>query len=159
MAFDVEEQVEVATVEPTEQQKLSASLRELADFYDAHPELSAPDWQTEFTVFNVKKEDLPLYAKAFGSAEKYFDEYSFQLQRKFGDKILLRTYSSRETVCERVKIGEKTVPAHVVPAKPAEEEKYVEEAVVDVFEWKCPDAILKPKPVEEEAGDGDGVSN
>lgn len=146
-------------IQLTAQQRFSEGLRELADFYDAHPEVKAPYTGTNFTIFGITKEDLPIYARAFGKAEKCFDAYSFQLSKSFGYEMKLRTYSSREEVCERVKIGEKVVPAHTIPAQ---EEKFVEEEVEAVFEWKCPDAILKPQVEEKEVAeveveDGDGI--
>lgn len=138
------EAVEEEVIELTPQQKFSTALRDLAEFYDAHPELTAPQWPSAFTIYSVPKDDLPTYARAFGTCDKVFDEYSYRLVKTFGAGITLETYSSRESVCERVKIGEEVVPAHVVAAKPAEEEKFVEESVREVFEWKCPGSLLAP---------------
>lgn len=117
-------------------------LRKLAELYQAHPELELPQYFDPFTIYNVKKESLPRVARIFGSLEKRYDESSFRLRKDFGGGIILETYSSRESVCQRVKIGERVVPAHVVPAKPAEPELIVEEKVVDEFAWECPDSLL-----------------
>lgn len=120
-------------------------LRKLADLYLAHPELELPEYFSPFTIFNVRKADLPKVARIFGSLEKRYDESSFRLRKDFGGGIILETYSSRESVCQRVKIGERVVPAHVVPAKPAEPELIVEEKTVDEYAWECPgDSLLAP---------------
>lgn len=138
------EAVEEVVIELTSQQKFSTALRDLAEFYDAHPELTAPQYPSAFVIYSITKNDLPTYARAFGTCDKVFDEYSYRLVKTFGAGIRLETYSSRESVCERVKIGEEVVPAHVVAAKPAEEEKFVEEYKREVFEWKCPGSLLAP---------------
>lgn len=137
----VEEAVEEA-ISPTKQEVLILALRAMADLYERNPELPTPDYSSAMLIYGVKKGELPMYARAFGSCDKVFDEYSYRLSKDFGAGIVLQTYSSREAVCERIKIGEEIVPAHVMPAQPATEEVFVEERVKEIFEWKCPGSIL-----------------
>jgi hypothetical protein len=135
----------ILTAHLAEVAKFTSSLRGLADFYDANPRLKLP-FSCSLTVYGIDKDDLGEYARAFGAAEKVYNDYSFNLVKKFGSLVSLQTYHSREAVCERVKVGEETVPGYVKPAKPAEPEVYVETHTREKFEWRCPEfSLLKPK--------------
>ena len=125
--------------ELTAQQQFSQSLRELADFYDQHPEVKLPGSVSGFSIFGANKEELAIGARAFGKAEKLFTETAFQLVKTFPSGLKLEFYKCRESVCERVEVGEEVVPAHVIPAT---EEVFIPESVKKIYEWRCPDSIL-----------------
>ena len=118
-----------------------SGLRKLAAFWESHPELQHPQFPGEFTVFGIPKEELPKYAKAFGSLEKRYSDSAFELKKDFGGGIVTGTYHSRDAICERVEVGEEVVPEHVIPAR---EETVVPEHKIKKYEWKCPDSLLKP---------------
>jgi hypothetical protein len=120
-------------LELTAQQKFSQSLREIADFYDQHPEIKTPSL-CEMSIFGADKDQIALGAKAFGKAEKKFEGDNFCLIKTFPSGMKLEYFANRERVCERVKVGEEVIPAHVIPAR---EETIVAEKVKDVFEWRC----------------------
>lgn len=119
------------------------SLRLLANWYEAHPEISVLPhpylfktlWPSEF---KDPKTILAAVAKAGGKVAKNYTETEIQVEVRFGS-ILLRYDAPREKVCERVKVGEKIIPAKVVPAR---EEMFIPEKVEEIFEWKCPESLL-----------------
>lgn len=117
----------------TSQQKFSQALREVADFYDQHPEIKTPVLG-EMTIFGADKEQIALGARAFGKADKVFKGEYFSLIKTFPSGMRLEYFADRERVCERVKVGEEVIPAHVIPAQ---EETIVEEKIKEVFEWRC----------------------
>ena len=131
-AFIIDE-VKLAT-----QKKNSQGLREIADFYDAHPELKLP-YNDNISVYNLKGEELADFARAMGKAEKVVDDWSFQLVKTFPSGRTLRTYTGRENVCERVVVGTETVAAQLIPAKEA---VLIPATTKEVVEWRCPESIL-----------------
>lgn len=123
--------------------EFSDGLRAMADWFDRHPDL--PGSVHGAVMIFADADELPVVARALGTAEKDADEYGFRLRRRFGP-VPLSTYTARDAVCERVKVGERTVTRHVPP----EGVELVEVAEVeDVYEWRCPESILRPadKPV------------
>ncbi len=124
----------------SEQQKeIVSSLRNLADYLDRNEfDLSRASFNIpEVWVFCENVESFLSNTKKMGGFTRNFDEYSAQLEKKFGNaKFIL--HSSRESVCEKVKIGVTVIPAEeekIIAAKP--------ERVIDKFEYKCPDSLLK----------------
>ena len=124
-------------------------LRELADFYEAHPEVSLPLYSSDFTIFAktynfAEKQEAKAVviaaARAFGHAEKTYTRTDFQLKKEFSGGISLTVHSEREVVCTPVVVGKETIPGRVEPATP---ERYIAERVVDKIEWKC-DSLLAP---------------
>lgn len=124
-------------------------LRELADFYEAHPEVPLPIYSSNFTIFAktynfAEKQEAKAVviaaARAFGHAEKTYTQTGFELKKEFSGGINLTVHSEREVVCTPVVVGKETIPGRVEPAIP---ERYIPERVVDKIEWKC-DSLLAP---------------
>lgn len=114
------------------------SLRQIADFYETHPELPIP-FLSEINGYVTTKEELKQVANNLGSCHKTYNNSLFTLSKEFGE-ILLSFHAGREQVCERVVIGKKMVEKEIVIAT---EKKMVEEEIV---EWKCTDtSLLKGK--------------
>ena len=119
-------------------------LRELAEFYEAHPELSLPDTRTMnlyYFAYSVAdritaRDKMITAARAFGKAtKKYAGEYFF-LRKEFSGGVCLEANVNRETVCEPVVVGytdepEKVIPEQVVPARR-----------VPRIEWACGKSLL-----------------
>ena len=106
-------------------QDFAASLRQIADWYDAHPDMEGA---TEISV-NVTKEgreSAARVARALGRAEKNTSGFVFVLSRNFG-AVDLRFLYWRDQVCERRVVGTRTVAAQ--PAMPEREE--------ELIEWDC----------------------
>jgi len=142
IAFTSEPEPEPVPVEDPEakaRREFIAGLRDLADFFEQNPEIDKPYSGCTLTLYVSDKKKLAKYARAFGHAEKVVDDYSFRLSKEFGTTgVKVETYSSRQSVCERVKIGEEFVPTHKIAAT---EERFVEGHMKDIYEWKCPSLL------------------
>lgn len=105
------------TTELTKQQKMSAGLRELADFYDEHPEFPVKAMWMYIYVIN-RKEFIGL-AKQLGTFTKNVDGSDYQIVRRF-DNAYVQVYASRKEVCTK-RLVTKTI---------------------EVEEWDCPEHLL-----------------
>lgn len=115
------------------------SLRALADFYEAHPGLSAAYSLTGdlLSIFPSGKQELAECARLMGNSLKSSDDTFFYITReeKIGS-FILRALEYRTNVCERVVVGTEHVPEQAIEAMiiPAHER--------EIVEWRCPEAIL-----------------
>lgn len=115
-------------------------LRAMADWFDQHPEWE--DDAAACTSVVLTADKLAAFALAMGKSEKEADEHTFGLRRRFAKSVSLRGFTWRDAVCERVKVGERTVSRLVPP----EGVQMVEvDEVEDVYEWRCPESILRPQ--------------
>lgn len=99
-------------------------LRQLADWYERHPNVKIPHNPPTVYSYNSKEEALFL-AGILGRSEKKFEYSGFYLIKKFGE-LELRFCFNREVICERVVTGTRIVPAVSYPEHPE-----------DIIEWKC----------------------
>lgn len=114
-------------------------LRAMADWFDQHPEYQGEAYG--HATVHLNAEQLADFARAVGNAEKESNDYSFSLRRKFDERVSLRSWTIRDAVCEQVQVGERTVTRHVLP----EGVELVEVTETEpVYEWRCPDSILRP---------------
>lgn len=107
-------------------------LRDLIDWFEANEDLYIP-WtlQGSHSVYAYNEEDLLAKRKLLhGKVEKVFTDYNVGFKKSFGGDVTLSVVTDRGTVCEKVKVGERHVEA-------------VEAHTEDIYEWKCPDSILK----------------
>jgi hypothetical protein len=127
-----------------------AALRAMADWLESTPldlpmstEVSCPVYSGQIAdprgiLHTIDSQiGMALVANAAGSVDKEVTQYHFKLKKSFGAGVYTEWVAYRETVCERVVLGTKYVPAEpekVIAAQPAREE--------DVIEWKCP-SLLK----------------
>lgn len=139
----LDESIVPATVTPhsEHQREFIAGLREIADFYEAHPELpenggvAIDIWPTG----GVDK--VGMYARIFGkSSKRVIGDSYFILGKKFRGGSKIEVNWSRGAVCQRVVVGQETVVEDVV--------EIVGKRTVtkDKVEWKCP-SVLAPKEV------------
>ena len=114
-----------------------ADMRSFLDWLEANP---GPGVSHDLVLVSVCSDaEWASAIRWIGKAEKGANSDFFTLKRRFGS-IVLDLYRRRELVCEKVKVGEKSYPAE--PAKtveiPAKEAR-----VEDIYEWKCPESILR----------------
>lgn len=119
----------------TSQQYVKA-LREIADFYEAHPDVP---FRAERIVIAVDAKELVVLPRYIGSCKKVVDNDFFNLRKDFGG-LEIEFYSRRENVCERIVIGKKVVPETIIPARP---EEVIPEHEEEEFEWRCPESLLE----------------
>jgi len=114
-----------------ERQTFVAALRELADFFEQHPNVKVP-YNTVVDTFVTTRDELAENAR--GSAwEKVYNGDWFSLRKVFGDDehgVVLEVNCSRTTVCRRVVKGTRVIPARA-------------EQVVEDVEWVCEDPVLQ----------------
>jgi hypothetical protein len=127
-----------------------AALRAMADWLEATPEDLPIPAKMESSVYYGMLTDhrgvqhtldsvigMALVTNAAGNVDKEVDTNFFRLVKDFGAGVKIEWVAYRNTVCERVVVGTKYVPAEpkqIIEAQPAREE--------DVIEWKCP-SLLK----------------
>ena len=128
-------------------------LKELAEFYESHPEVDLPERKLSIYYFAYSAQDKILArdkmiatARAMGHASKDYAGDYFFLRKEFSGGVELAACISRETVCEPVVVGyvdepEKVIPEQVVPARR-----------VPKIEWACGKSLLAAAPA---LGEGD----
>jgi hypothetical protein len=122
----------------SEREKLVNDLTALLDFLKSPQALLLPKPRINIeTWMHVPAGDvakMARVARAMKPCTKNVNDWSFELERKFGD-INLRYWTGRDNVCTKVKTGTETV----------EEKKYVTTGnliVQDTYEWECPPSLL-----------------
>ena len=126
----------------TPRQQFAADLHAMADFMEQNEGVPLPNLMVKVDLYNLAPDQVPAIAKAFGSAKKeYIGDSFFVLKREFWKLVSIEANWTREQVCTKVVVGQKTV-ARQVPV--AYELKNVTE---DVIEWRCSDPILAPRKV------------
>jgi hypothetical protein len=127
----------ILACDPTPQQQYSQGLRNLAAWYDEHPNAPVyPSGPSFDHLFRATPEEI----RAIGPGVKEYtgDLFYYNVQ---GDGFLLKFFTSRATVCERKVVGYKETPAVVLPARgeyriPAKKEP--------IYEYDCK-SILAPE--------------
>lgn len=115
----------------THRTEFIAGLREMADWYEAHPDMRAPRYAS-INIFAEDKADFISLRRASGLRDKHDGDVWMYFSKHFRGELEIQINVEREKVCRRVQVGERVVPAQV--AKP--------ETVEPVYEWKC-DSILE----------------
>lgn len=98
-------------------------LRALADFLAEHPDVPLPS--LTLNAFVDTKAEIAAIARVAPWGKNHNGDWFF-LTRSFAGTVRLDINVPRGQVCERVVIGQRTVPAH-------------EE---DIVEWKCDESLL-----------------
>ena len=113
----------------TEHEKFALGLRQLANFYEAHPEIPLP-YQDLHSYSLDTKDDAAMLAKALGTFEKKYSDDLLIVSKKF-QSVNLKFYLTRDSVCTARVVGKKIEPEVYIPSQhiPARE--------VDVIEWDC----------------------
>lgn len=117
-----------------------ASLRDVADFYEQHPDFPIDHGGLRFLAYvGTYNTDQParfaeLASMLGGQRAKDADDQWFRVIRKFGP-FEIEVYAERDAVCTKVVVGSETVE---VP-DPAAPKITVEREVV---EWTCEPSVL-----------------
>lgn len=119
-------------------ESLIVRLREVADFFEQHPEVSVEEDNFGAIFLNIRKDavnKLATFAKAAGRVEKDTDKWHFSLRKSYGD-INLIYRSPREEVCTP------TTVKKVIPARHFEAFD-VPERVETETTYDCPPSLLE----------------
>jgi len=115
-----------------------AGLRELLAIYERADELPAAWCGASICIFVSDLETLLRLRALVGCREKDITDDHLGFQRQLSSSVSLHIYVPRADICERVKTGERLVPAtteQIIPAKP--------EHVEETYEWICPPSLLE----------------
>ena len=100
-------------------------LRQIADWYCAHPDIPVPHLDS-IDVYSVyTRDDLKAVARALGSCKKHTEHGLFSLGKSFG-ALTLRFVWSQAQVCTKRVVGTRHVAEQTIAA-------YEKELV----EWEC----------------------
>jgi hypothetical protein len=126
---DLQEEARATAIGPTEHQQYADGLRQLANWYEAHPEIPLPLLEVNNYAVDSKDEAGAL-AKALGTFKKRYTDDLLIVNKMFGS-INVQFFFTREKVCTARVVGKKYEPEVVIPARiiPGRE--------VDVIEWDC----------------------
>lgn len=84
------------------EQTVAEGLRALADWYEAHPEIDTPSVFLHFWEQGGEAaKKLATVAKAMGTCEKSFSDYSLTLKRQFGP-VWLMANIDRDAICRKI---------------------------------------------------------
>ncbi len=108
-------------------------LREMADWYEQHPETPIPAAPSFMIMVNDGVSFRKAVQAARSGKKTEFGNY-IGFSKMFGG-VGWTIAISRSVICERIQVGEREVPAE--PAKPARTEP--------IYEWKCPESLLSPE--------------
>ena len=106
-------------------------------------------------AYMTSKEEFATFARAMGSGKKSFSNNYAGLDKTVG-VMEFRVYAARETICHRVQVGEKAIPAQPERIEPAQPERILPaepERIEPIYEWVCPESLLAPQddPLAETA--------
>lgn len=115
-------------------QEFISRLRAVADFYDQHPDLRAPDNPINFQIYCQDKDEFIEARRAGKFRDKRFIEDFMYFRHDFSEgkaEAFLDLNISRTKVCRRVVTGTRVEPSHYVP-----------ERTVETVEWVCDEPLL-----------------
>jgi hypothetical protein len=116
-------------------------LRELADWYEAHPLVPEPYWLTGDISVYVSYDPKAVF-RSLGSFEKIFDDAYFRTKVEVGGRTLVIS-TQRENVCVAKVVGKKHVPETVIPSE-YKPERVIAAHDEDIVEWDC-SPIIAPE--------------
>lgn len=129
----------VESLRPVRRSETGNRLRELARWFDTHPDVEIPSGlrpgnSTYYSYQN--KDEMSEIVKKIGSFKKEYTEYDFEAVVEVAG-FTLKWYTSRSNVCTKKVVGKKLVEAQVIP------ERIIAAHEEDVVEWECDTPLLK----------------
>jgi hypothetical protein len=117
-------------------------LRAVAKFYEDHPNAWYDGMHLTLNMFvwgRAARKTLAETARAFGQCNKVYDDTNITVSRQFSEQVTVAIFAPRAKMCRRVVLGERVLPARIVPAT---QEICIPEARVEIVEWQC-DPLLQ----------------
>src|SRR5919108_421800 len=96
-------------------EKFVRGLRELADFYEQHPQLKAPDFYY-FHLYAHTADELREQVKLLGHCTKSYFGTDITFRKNFTSGLFLDVVANRREVCKKKVVGIKHVEATFIPA-------------------------------------------
>lgn len=111
-------------------------LRQLADWYEARPNMMAPCVDT-FRLYSCTKPEFLALRREAGLSVKDMDGDYVKFTMPLPGDWKFQLYTNKKHTCQRVKVGTQIIKAKPEVLLPAEPEK-----VIDVYEWQCDEPLL-----------------
>jgi hypothetical protein len=130
----VEEQL---NIELQRRRQFIEGLQAVAKFYAENPDAYYDGMHLTLNMYawgGAARKTLAEAARAFGQCDKIYDDNNVTVSRQFSDKVTVAVFAPRAKVCRRVVLGERMLPARIVPAT---EEVRIPAARVEIVEWRC----------------------
>jgi hypothetical protein len=124
----------------TEQQRrrhFIDGLHAVAKFYEENPDAYYDGMHLTLNMYvwgSAARRTLAETARAFGQCEKIYDDKNVTVSRHFSEKVTVSVFAPRAKVCRRIVLGERMLPARILPAT---EEVRIPATRVEVVEWQC----------------------
>lgn len=112
-------------------------LQAVAKFYEENPDAYYDGMHLTLNMYvwgGAAHKTLAETARAFGQCDKIYDDKNVTVSRQFSEKVTVSVFAPRAKVCRRVVLGERMLPARIVPAT---EEVRIPAALVQIVEWRC----------------------
>jgi len=118
----------------------SNDLRVLADWLDENPDRARLSVYASALLNTKTPDELAEAVRVIGGGDKETNGEFFSITKTIAG-ARIEAYIRHEAVCKRVQTGTRTVDRDVYPDDVQPTRVTVEEPV---YEWVCPDSILKP---------------
>jgi hypothetical protein len=112
-------------------------LRAVAKFYEETPEAYYDGMHITLNMYvwgSAARQTLAQTARAFGQCNKVYDESNVTVSRQFSEQVTVAVFAPRAKICRRLVLGERMLPARIVPAT---QEVHIPSARVEIVEWRC----------------------
>lgn len=118
-------------IDKEKREGLITGLRELADWLEANPEVKTPHF-SDFNIWSIDREQFIKQAHLIGSGEKRQAYGYLMIEKRFG-ALTFALNIQQASVCTRIQVGERDVPARAAVAAHTE----------PIYEWECPESLMK----------------
>jgi len=124
----------------TEREKYIAGLREVADYFEANPQVDLYTFGRLFCSFPDSKDQFLRTCKTLGNFKKKWDDYHLSAVKTFIGGHEVHVMRDRKEFCTKVvtpvevpATAEQNIEAYTVPARAAHTKEEVS--------WECPDDL------------------
>ncbi len=96
-----------------------AGLRAVAQFYEDNPVAWYDGMHLTLNMYvwgRAARQALADTARALGQCTKVYDDTNITVSRQFSEQVTLAVFAPRARVCRRVVLGDRILPARIVPA-------------------------------------------
>lgn len=119
------------TYDQRDRDNFIATLKQLLDWYEQHPDMPAPPCKLNLGLYATSKDEFIELRRVCGLTDKWSgdDDIGFVKEMPYGHLLL---FTDKQHTCRRIKTGERIVPEQ--PAQPAR--------IEPVYEWVCDEPLL-----------------
>ena len=117
-------------------------LRKFCDWLEANPQPKYDVCETNLQICPDAERFSGVAKSIGGKMQKRINGDLFCLDAELSAKVKLAIVVKRDAVCERVKVGERVIPAQPEVELPAKVIPAKAEVIEEIYEWKCAESIF-----------------